>query len=126
MPRKSKRRSWTSSDVRTLKTMARRKTGAASIARSLKRTEGATRQKAFSLGLAAGSTSAVTVLPAMPPAFWLGARDLACLWSLPAATYRPFRSSFPTSEFPRLPQASAAPWRRSPDVGAALGFAGDG
>ena len=26
--------------------------------------------------LAAGSTSAVTVLPAMPPAFWLGARDL--------------------------------------------------
>jgi hypothetical protein len=51
MPRKSKRRSWTSSDVRTLKTMARRKTGAASIARTLKRTEGATRQKAFSLGL---------------------------------------------------------------------------
>ena len=51
MPRKSKRRSWTSSDVRTLKTMARRKTRAASIARTLKRTEGATRQKAFSLGL---------------------------------------------------------------------------
>ena len=25
----------------------------------------------------------------------------------------PFRSSFPTSEFPRSPQASAAPWRRS-------------
>jgi hypothetical protein len=35
MPRKSKRRSWTSSDVRTLKTMARKKTRAASIARSL-------------------------------------------------------------------------------------------
>ena len=35
MPRKSKRRSWTSSDVRTLKTMARRKTRAASIARTL-------------------------------------------------------------------------------------------
>jgi hypothetical protein len=51
MPRKSKRRSWTSSDVRALKTMARRKTRAASIARTLKRTEGATRQKAFSLGL---------------------------------------------------------------------------
>ena len=51
MPRKSKRRSWTSSDVRTLKTMARKKTRAASIARTLKRTEGATRQKAFSLGL---------------------------------------------------------------------------
>ena len=51
MPKKSKRRSWTSSDVRTLKTMARRKSRAASIARTLKRTEGATRQKAFSLGL---------------------------------------------------------------------------
>jgi len=45
MPRKSKRRSWTSSDVRALKTMARRKTRAASIARTLKRTEGATRQR---------------------------------------------------------------------------------
>jgi hypothetical protein len=52
MPRNSKRRSWTSSDVRTLKTMARKKTGAASIARTLKRTEGATRQKAFSLAIA--------------------------------------------------------------------------
>ena len=40
MPRKSKRRSWTSSDVRALKTMARRKTRAASIARTLKRTKG--------------------------------------------------------------------------------------
>jgi hypothetical protein len=57
MPRKSKRRSWTSSDVRTLKTMARKKTRAASIARSLKRTEGATRQKAFSLGLSLDSRS---------------------------------------------------------------------
>ena len=36
MPRNSKRRSWTSSDVRTLKTMARKKTRAASIARTLK------------------------------------------------------------------------------------------
>ena len=57
MPRKSKRRSWTSSDVRTLKTMARKKTRAASIARTLKRTEGATRQKAFSLGLSLDSRS---------------------------------------------------------------------
>ena len=55
MPRKSKRRSWTSSDVSTLKTMARKKTRAASIARTLKRTEGATRQKAFSLGLSLNS-----------------------------------------------------------------------
>jgi hypothetical protein len=51
MARKSKRRSWTSSDMRTLKALARKKTKASSIARSLKRTEGATRQKAFSLGL---------------------------------------------------------------------------
>ena len=57
MPKKSKRRSWTSSDVRTLKTMARKKTRAASIARSLKRTEGATRQKALSLGLSLDSPS---------------------------------------------------------------------
>jgi hypothetical protein len=51
MARKSKRRSWSSSDVHTLKTLARKKTRAESIARTLKRTEGATRQKAFSLGL---------------------------------------------------------------------------
>ena len=36
---------------RTLKALARKKTPAAKIARALKRTEGATRQKAFSLGL---------------------------------------------------------------------------
>ena len=51
MARKTKRRSWTSSDVRTLKTLAKKKTRAATIARTLKRTEGATRQKAFSMGL---------------------------------------------------------------------------
>jgi hypothetical protein len=41
--------------VRTLKTGAKKKTRAASIARSLKRSEGATRQKAFSLGLSLDS-----------------------------------------------------------------------
>jgi len=46
-----KRRAWTSEHVRTLKTLARKKTPAGTIARKLKRTEGATRQKAFSLGL---------------------------------------------------------------------------
>jgi hypothetical protein len=46
-----KRRSWTTADVRTLKTLARKKTRASKIAKKLKRTEGATRQKAFSLGL---------------------------------------------------------------------------
>ena len=55
MARNSKRRSWTSSDMRTLKTLARKKTQASSIARTLKRTEGATRQKALSLGLSLDS-----------------------------------------------------------------------
>ena len=44
-------RSWTPADVRTLKSLARKKTGAGKIAKKLKRTEGATRQKAFSLGV---------------------------------------------------------------------------
>jgi hypothetical protein len=56
MAKKSKRRrAWTSSDIRLLKTGARSKTRASSIARKLKRTESATRQKAFSLGLSLDS-----------------------------------------------------------------------
>jgi hypothetical protein len=52
MAKKSKkRRAWTSSEVRELKTLARKKTPAGRIAKRLKRTEGATRQKAFSIGL---------------------------------------------------------------------------
>ena len=51
----SKRRAWTSVQVRELKTMARRKTPAGRIAQKLKRTEGATRQKAFSIGLSLDS-----------------------------------------------------------------------
>jgi hypothetical protein len=51
----SKRRAWTSAQIRELKSLARRKTPAARIARTLKRTEGATRQKAFSLGLSLDS-----------------------------------------------------------------------
>ena len=43
--RNGKRRAWTSEQVRTLKTLARKKTPAGKIARALKRTEGATRQK---------------------------------------------------------------------------------
>ncbi len=50
-----RRRAWTTADVRTLKTRAKKKKPAASIARALKRTEGATRQKAFSLGLSLNS-----------------------------------------------------------------------
>jgi hypothetical protein len=55
MAKKSKRRAWTSGELRTMKTLAKKKTGAASIARTLKRTEGATRQKAFSIGLSLDS-----------------------------------------------------------------------
>jgi hypothetical protein len=47
----SKRREWTKTDIRELKTLARGKTPAGKIAKALKRTEGATRQKAFSLGV---------------------------------------------------------------------------
>jgi hypothetical protein len=58
MAKKSKkRRAWTSTEVRELKTLARKKTPAARIAKRLKRTEGATRQKAFSIGLSLDSRS---------------------------------------------------------------------
>ncbi len=53
----SKRREWTKTDVQDLKTMAKKKTPAAKIARALKRTVGATRQKAFSLGVSLNSRS---------------------------------------------------------------------
>jgi hypothetical protein len=55
MAKNSKRRSWTPADVRELKSAAGKKTPAAKIAKVLKRTEGATRQKAFSLGLSLDS-----------------------------------------------------------------------
>lgn len=58
MPKKSKkRRAWTATEVRDLKTLARKKTPAARIAKKLKRSEGATRQKAFSIGLSLDSRS---------------------------------------------------------------------
>ena len=50
-----KRRAWTAEQVRILKTMARQKRRASRIAERLKRTEGATRQKAFSIGLSLDS-----------------------------------------------------------------------
>jgi hypothetical protein len=49
--KKGKRRPWSVVEVRTLKTLARKKTRAGKIAKKLKRSEGATRQKAFSLGV---------------------------------------------------------------------------
>jgi len=51
----SKRREWTTQDVKELKTLARQKTPAPKIAKTLKRSTGATRQKAFSLGVSLDS-----------------------------------------------------------------------
>jgi hypothetical protein len=55
MAKKRKRLAWSAEQVRTLKSMAKKKTPASKIAKSLKRTEGATRQKAFSMGLSLDS-----------------------------------------------------------------------
>jgi hypothetical protein len=45
------RRAWTKDDVRTMKTMAKAKSGVAKIARALKRTPGATTVMAAKLGI---------------------------------------------------------------------------
>jgi hypothetical protein len=55
MAGKAKKREWSAGDVRELKSLAKKKTPAGSIAKSLKRTVGATRQKAFSLGVSLNS-----------------------------------------------------------------------
>jgi hypothetical protein len=55
MAKKRKRLAWSAEQVRTLKSMAKKKTPVSKIAKSLKRTEGATRQKAFSMGLSLDS-----------------------------------------------------------------------
>ena len=58
MAKKSKkRRAWTATEVRELKTLAKKKTTAGKIAKRLRRTEGATRQKAFSIGLSLDARS---------------------------------------------------------------------
>jgi hypothetical protein len=51
MVKKVSKRTWTPEHIRALKALAKKKTRAGSIAKTLRRTEGATRQKAFSLGL---------------------------------------------------------------------------
>jgi hypothetical protein len=51
MAKKAKRRAWDTADVRKLKSLALKRTPAGKIAKKLKRSEGATRQKAFSIGL---------------------------------------------------------------------------
>jgi hypothetical protein len=55
--RSAKRREWTTQDVRELKKLAKHKASTAKIARALKRTEGATRQKASSLGVSLDTRS---------------------------------------------------------------------
>ncbi len=47
MAKTSKRRSWNNADIRTLKALAKKRKKAALIARTLKRSEGATRQKSI-------------------------------------------------------------------------------
>jgi hypothetical protein len=51
----TKRREWTKEDVRVLRTLAREKVKTTVIARRLKRTEGATRNKAFLLAVKLGA-----------------------------------------------------------------------
>jgi hypothetical protein len=53
-PRRPKRRSWSTADVRELKAHSRSKSPVTKVAKSMKRTAGALRQKAFSLGLPLG------------------------------------------------------------------------
>jgi hypothetical protein len=62
--RAKKRRGWTAGEVRDLKAMARKKTPAGKIAKKLRRSEGATRQKAFSIGLSLHSGFAIRPAPA--------------------------------------------------------------
>jgi hypothetical protein len=49
--KKNVRRAWTSSDVRELKSLAKKKAGVAHISKALKRTIGATAVKAHQLGV---------------------------------------------------------------------------
>jgi hypothetical protein len=53
--KRTKRTPWTADQITKLKSLARKKKRAGAIARLLKRTEGATRQKAFSIGLSLDS-----------------------------------------------------------------------
>lgn len=63
MVKKLKRREWTAQEVRELKALARQKTPAAQIARKLKRTEGATRQKALTLQVSLNSRPTKRKMP---------------------------------------------------------------
>ncbi len=56
--KKSKRRDWTKDDVREFKALARKRTPAAKIAKTFKRTVGAVRQKALRMGMSLDSRAA--------------------------------------------------------------------
>jgi hypothetical protein len=53
--RRAKRRPWTKQDLRELKMHSRNKSPIKKIVRAMKRTAGALRQKAFTLGLPLGN-----------------------------------------------------------------------
>lgn len=57
---KRKRHLWTAHDIKAMKTMARYKRPAWHIAKKLKRTENAVRQKAFSIDLSLETRRAVS------------------------------------------------------------------
>jgi hypothetical protein len=52
--KRTKRRTWSKAEVRELKALSRSKSPVKKIAKAMKRTVGALRQKAFSLGLPLG------------------------------------------------------------------------
>lgn len=54
MARKAKRVAWTKQDVSKLKTHSKSKTPVVKISKEMKRTAGAVRQKALSLGISIG------------------------------------------------------------------------
>jgi hypothetical protein len=54
MARKAKRIAWTKQDVSNLKAHSKRKTPVVKISKEMKRTAGALRQKALSLGISIG------------------------------------------------------------------------
>jgi hypothetical protein len=70
------RRPWASEDVKLLKSMAR-KEPASAIAKALKRTEGATRQKATALGVSLNTTRGRAAAKSKPAAKKSTARKAA-------------------------------------------------
>ena len=62
-----KLRPWTKDDVRMLKTMAREKVETTEIARKLKRSLGATHQKAMRLGITLGARRKTKSSSTAPP-----------------------------------------------------------